>query len=177
MGKKMNLETKSFVAAISFALCCSSLSATAANTATVAFPATAASSTSVASSESSKNVELSAVLPAQHYQPTKENLQSRQEFQDDKFGIFLHWGLYSMLATGEWTMTNKDLNYKEYAKLAGGFYPSKFDAAKWLPSRLLEPNISVSRPVITRVSLCLRPSILIIISWMQHLSSEIFSRS
>ena len=101
MGKKMNLETKSFAAGISFALCCSSLSATAANTATVA------------SSESSKNVELSAVLPAQHYQPTKENLQSRQEFQDDKFGIFLHWGLYSMLATGEWTMTNKDLNYKE----------------------------------------------------------------
>ena len=126
MGKKMNLETKSFAAGISFALCCSSLSATAANT------ATAASFTSVASSESSKNVELSAVLPAQHYQPTKENLQSRQEFQDDKFGIFLHWGLYSMLATGEWTMTNKNLNYKEYAKLAGGFYPSKFDAAKWV---------------------------------------------
>ena len=138
MGKKMNLETKSFAAAISFALCCSSLSATAANTAsaantaTAAFSASAASSTSVAFSESSKNVELSAVLPAQHYQPTKENLQARQEFQDDKFGIFLHWGLYSMLATGEWTMTNKDLNYKEYAKLAGGFYPSKFDAAKWV---------------------------------------------
>ena len=112
MGKKMNLETKSFAAAISFALCCSSLSATAANTAsaantaTAAFSASAASSTSVAFSESSKNVELSAVLPAQHYQPTKENLQARQEFQDDKFGIFLHWGLYSMLATGEWTMTN-----------------------------------------------------------------------
>ena len=69
---------------------------------------------------------------AQHYQPSAENLESRKQFQDDKFGIFLHWGLYSMLATGEWTMTNKDLNYKEYAKLAGGFYPSKFDAAKWV---------------------------------------------
>ena len=66
------------------------------------------------------------------YQPTQENLKARQEFQDNKFGIFLHWGLYSMLATGEWTMTNKDLNYKEYAKLAGGFYPSKFDADKWV---------------------------------------------
>ena len=53
MGKKMNLETKSFAAAISFALCCSSLSATAANTATVAFSASAASYTSVAFSESS----------------------------------------------------------------------------------------------------------------------------
>ena len=40
---------------------------------------------------------------AQHYQPSAENLESRKQFQDDKFGIFLHWGLYSMLATGEWT--------------------------------------------------------------------------
>ena len=71
-------------------------------------------------------------VKAQGYQPTEANLKARQEFRDKKFGIFLHWGLYAMLATGEWTMTNKDLNYKEYAKLAGGFYPSKFDAAKWV---------------------------------------------
>ena len=68
------------------------------------------------------------------YQPTEENLKAREEFQDNKFGIFLHWGLYAMLATGEWTMTNINLNYKEYAKLAGGFYPSKFDADKWVQS-------------------------------------------
>ena len=48
------------------------------------------------------------------YQPTEENLKAREEFQDNKFGIFLHWGLYAMLATGEWTMTNINLNYKEY---------------------------------------------------------------
>lgn len=66
------------------------------------------------------------------YQPTEANVKAREEFQDNKFGIFLHWGLYAMLATGEWTMTNNNLNYKEYAKLAGGFYPSKFDAAKWV---------------------------------------------
>ena len=70
----------------------------------------------------------------QGYQPTEENVKSRQEFRDAKFGIFLHWGLYAMLATGEWTMTNNNLNYKEYANLAGGFYPSKFDAAKWVSS-------------------------------------------
>ena len=29
-------------------------------------------------------------------------------------------------------MAQKNLNYKEYAKLAEGFYPSKFDAAKWV---------------------------------------------
>ena len=75
---------------------------------------------------------LALPLKAQSYQPTEENQKARQEFRDKKFGIFLHWGLYAMLATGEWTMTNKNLNYKEYAKLAGGFYPSKFDAAKWV---------------------------------------------
>ena len=63
---------------------------------------------------------------------SEENLRSRQDFRDAKFGIFLHWGLYSMLATGEWTMTNNNLNYREYAKLAGGFYPSKFDAVRWV---------------------------------------------
>ena len=37
-----------------------------------------------------------------------------------------------MLATGEWTMHNNNLNYKEYAKLAGGFYPSRFNADQWV---------------------------------------------
>lgn len=69
---------------------------------------------------------------ANKYVPTEGNLAARSHFQDSKFGIFLHWGLYSMLATGEWTMTNNNLNYKEYAKLAGGFYPSKFSAREWV---------------------------------------------
>ena len=75
---------------------------------------------------------LSLPARAQNYTPTEENLKSRQEFRDARFGIFLHWGLYAMLATGEWTMTNNNLNYKEYAKLAGGFYPSRFNAAEWV---------------------------------------------
>lgn len=88
-----------------------------------------------------KNLLLSVLLAAtflsplraqEHYTPTPENLKARSEFRDNKFGIFLHWGLYAMLATGEWTMTNKDLAWDEYAKLAGGFYPSKFDAARWV---------------------------------------------
>lgn len=88
---------------------------------TVCCSITATAQTSVTTSQAS-----------QRYQPTPENMAARQTFRDAKFGIFLHWGLYSMLATGEWTMTNKNLNYKEYAKLASGFYPSKFDAAQWV---------------------------------------------
>ena len=60
-----------------------------------------------------------------------ETQRIREEFQDRKFGIFLHWGIYSMLADGEWVMHNRHLDRDEYAKLAGGFYPSKFDAREW----------------------------------------------
>ena len=66
------------------------------------------------------------------YVPTKENLQNREEFQNMKFGVFIHWGIYSMMANGEWIMNNRNIHYKEYAKLAEGFYPSKFDAANWV---------------------------------------------
>lgn len=68
----------------------------------------------------------------QTYTPSADNIAARKHFQDSKFGIFLHWGLYAMLATGEWTMTNNNINYKEYAKLAGGFYPSRFSAKEWV---------------------------------------------
>ena len=66
------------------------------------------------------------------YVPTPQNMQSRQEFSQARFGIFIHWGIYSMLGDGEWVMHNKNINYKEYEKLAGGFYPSKFNAHEWV---------------------------------------------
>ena len=66
------------------------------------------------------------------YHPTPEKIQARQQFQDEKFGVFLHWGLYSMMGVGEWVMHNKDINYREYPKLAKTFYPSEFDADAWV---------------------------------------------
>ncbi|MBR6414718.1 MAG: alpha-L-fucosidase [Bacteroidales bacterium] len=66
------------------------------------------------------------------YIPTEENLQARKEFQDNKFGIFIHWGIYSMVGHGEWYMNNRNIPRDEYATLAEGFYPSKFDAKEWV---------------------------------------------
>lgn len=66
------------------------------------------------------------------YVPTKENLKARQEFSDSKFGIFLHWGIYSMFGQGEWYLQTGGLDCHEYAKAASGFYPSRFDAEKWI---------------------------------------------
>ena len=66
------------------------------------------------------------------YRPTEEIVKAQEEFQDNKFGIFLHWGIYSMTAQGEWYMNNAGIDWREYAKLASGFYPSRFDAAEWV---------------------------------------------
>lgn len=66
------------------------------------------------------------------YIPGEANLGARKEFQDNKFGIFLHWGLYSLIGDTEWVMTNKNIHYQEYPKLAKAFYPSQFDAKEWV---------------------------------------------
>ncbi len=73
-----------------------------------------------------------STVAQQAYEPTQENLKTRKEFQDDKFGIFIHYGIYSMLGDGEWVLHTWNLKHKEYAKLAGGFCPSKFNAAEWV---------------------------------------------
>ena len=75
---------------------------------------------------------LSAQAEGTDYTPTPENLQARKEFQDGKFGIFLHWGIYSMFGQGEWYMNTANIDCHEYAKAASGFYPSRFNAQEWV---------------------------------------------
>ena len=70
-------------------------------------------------------------LFAQKYEPTKENIVARQAFAADRFGVFIHWGIYSMFAQGEWYL-NAGLNEKEYSKAASAFYPHLFDADEWV---------------------------------------------
>lgn len=72
-----------------------------------------------------------APLRAENYKPTPENLESRRRFAEDRFGIFIHWGLYSTFAQGEWYLQNGPLRREEYAKAANAFYPHDFDAKAW----------------------------------------------
>jgi alpha-L-fucosidase len=69
---------------------------------------------------------------AQTYTPSKENLKARTSFQDNKFGMFIHWGASSVLGDGEWVMNNKEINKDDYKKLSKVFNPVDFDAAKWV---------------------------------------------
>ena len=66
------------------------------------------------------------------YVPSQENIKAREDFEDMRFGVFIHWGIYSMYAQGEWYLNNGKLDAQEYAKAAGGFYPSRFDAREWV---------------------------------------------
>ena len=47
------------------------------------------------------------------YVPSEANLEARESFSRDRFGIFIHWGIYSMLGQGEWVMQNKNIDYQE----------------------------------------------------------------
>ena len=68
----------------------------------------------------------------QHYTPSPENIKARQQFEESRFGIFIHWGIYSMFAQGEWYLQNVPIDKYEYAKAADAFYPHRFDAKKWV---------------------------------------------
>ena len=72
------------------------------------------------------------------YIPTQKNLENREWFQDAKFGLFVHWGVYSIMGGGgdegiaEWIMNNKNIPIEQYEKLPGFFYPVDFDPVAWV---------------------------------------------
>jgi alpha-L-fucosidase len=64
-----------------------------------------------------------------------------QKFDENKFGMFIHWGLYAIPAgewkgqsirgIGEWIMFRAKIPVQEYAQLAKQFNPVKFNADEW----------------------------------------------
>ncbi len=91
---------------------------------------------------------LAAALRAQSPAPAASDPESPAAkearlawFKEAKFGLFIHWGLYSIPAgywkgerspgIGEWIMNRMKIPVGEYEKLANGFNPYKFDADAW----------------------------------------------
>ena len=52
-------------------------------------------------------------------------------FQDARFGMFIHWGLYSIIGKQEWVMHTDAIPVDDYEKLVPQFNPTKFNADKW----------------------------------------------
>jgi alpha-L-fucosidase len=46
--------------------------------------------------------------------------------------MFVHWGVYSLLGSGEWVMQNRPIAVSDYEWLAATFNPTKFDARQWV---------------------------------------------
>lgn len=66
------------------------------------------------------------------YTPTPQNLKSREWFQDARFGLFIHWGVYSVLGDGEWVMNNQSIDKKTYEKISDFFNPVNYDPKAWV---------------------------------------------
>ncbi len=68
--------------------------------------------------------------------------EALKKFNEAKFGLFIHWGIYSVPAgiwngkkipgLGEWIMFNAQIPRKDYKKLCGSFNPEKFNAEEWV---------------------------------------------
>jgi alpha-L-fucosidase len=70
--------------------------------------------------------------PQTGYAPTAQNLQQRRWFDSARFGLFIHWGAFSVLGSGEWVMNNRNIHVQDYTQLIGIFNPQGFDAAQWV---------------------------------------------
>ncbi|MGC9004719.1 MAG: alpha-L-fucosidase [bacterium] len=53
-------------------------------------------------------------------------------WKEAKFGMFIHWGVYSILGRGEWVMFNEKIPIPEYEKLYPQFNPTKYNPEEWV---------------------------------------------
>ena len=66
------------------------------------------------------------------YSFNKEDYMKRMEwYTQARFGMFLHWGLYSIPARGEWIRSFEKLTDEEYGKYFEEFNPVDYDPKKW----------------------------------------------
>src|SRR5450631_1677353 len=50
---------------------------------------------------------------------------------NDRFGMFIHWGLYSLAARHEWVKHNEKMTNEQYQKYFEQFNPDMLDPQKW----------------------------------------------
>lgn len=81
-------------------------------------------------------VVLALTLPAAAQPVPRETKAQRDArmawWREARFGMFIHWGVYSIPARGEWVMHNEKIPVKEYEKFPPQFNPAKFNAEEWV---------------------------------------------
>lgn len=70
--------------------------------------------------------------PSKEYQARyQEVMKNTQWWRDSRFGMFIHFGAYSVAGRGEWVKSNERLTTEQYQKYVDTFNPVDFDARKW----------------------------------------------
>jgi alpha-L-fucosidase len=86
-------------------------------------------------------VAVTGTLRAAPPTETREQRDARMQwFREARFGMFIHWGIYSVPAGewegrsdyGEWIMESAKVPASRYERFAGQFNPVKFDARAWV---------------------------------------------
>ena len=54
-----------------------------------------------------------------------------KRFANDRFGMFIHWGLYSIPAENEWIRNHKRISNEDYQPYFDTFDPVNYDPKKW----------------------------------------------
>lgn len=52
-------------------------------------------------------------------------------FMEERFGMFIHWGLYAIPSCGEWVMSHNQIAAEDYEKYADQFDPVDYNPAEW----------------------------------------------
>ncbi|MBQ4384048.1 MAG: alpha-L-fucosidase [Firmicutes bacterium] len=52
-------------------------------------------------------------------------------FRKDRFGMFIHWGLYSIPARGEWVRSTERISVEDYEPFFKEFNPVDYDPKEW----------------------------------------------
>ena len=66
------------------------------------------------------------------YQFNREEYDKRMEwYRDARFGMFIHWGLYSIPARGEWIRSTEEMTKEEYQKYFEEFDARDFNPKEW----------------------------------------------
>src|SRR5512136_3388368 len=52
-------------------------------------------------------------------------------FRDDRFGMFIHWGLYAIPARGEWVRSVERISNEAYQQYFEDFHPDRFEPQTW----------------------------------------------
>lgn len=60
-----------------------------------------------------------------------ERFKRTKWMMHDRFGMFIHWGLYSIPAKGEWIRSYNRISTEDYQEYFDSFNPKKFNATAW----------------------------------------------